>query len=481
MNKFVSVLLATTLLTGCVSAPSTTPSQTKIEATTLGLSTAPTPQIADDWWTAFGDPQLNALVEKALSGSPTLAAALARMREAQSELSATKAGTYPQVSVDGQEMRERLSKNYIIPPPYGGTTTWIGTVQANLSWSLDLFGKEAAQVERARSTADAAALDATGARLALSGAVTQAYIALDRAFALVDVSDEAVKQREGILELTRGRVKAGLDTNSARSQAEALLAMAREDLIAAQATRELAVHQIAALIGRGADAYDIQRPKLDTTALAMPETLPADLLARRADIAAAKARVEAAMAGRTAAHQAFYPDINLVGLAGFAALGLTSLLSTSSGQYGLGAAIHLPIFDAGKLRAQYAGATAQLDESVADYNAAVVGAVKQTADALTDLKATEEKAEQQRIALNSAEHGFNDATVRYRSGLAPQTNVLDLEAIVIQAKRQTATLNSDTASARVAVLMALGGGFDAAKISTPNTNLANTNQDNRHE
>jgi NodT family efflux transporter outer membrane factor (OMF) lipoprotein len=465
-KRIVALLLSTALLTGCVSAPSTTPSEVALKSETLGLSTAPAPVVADTWWTAFGDPQLNALVEQALAGNPNLAAALARLRAAQSQLSATRAGTYPQVSVDGQDMRERLSKNYIIPPPYGGSTQWVGTVQANLSWSLDLFGKEAAQVDQARATANAATLDATAARLALSGAVTQAYIALDRAYVLVDVGEEAVKQREGILTLTRGRVKAGLDTNSARSQAGALLALAREDLIAAQATRELAVHQIAALIGRGADVYGIARPKLNLAALALPDTLPADLLSRRADIAAALARIDAAAAGRTAAHQAFYPDINLVGLAGFAALGLTSLFSASSGQYGLGAAIHLPIFDAGKLRAQYAGATAKLDESVADYNSAVIGAVKQTADALTDLRATEDKAAQQRIALSSAEHGFSDATVRYRSGLAPQTNVLDIEDVLIQAKRQYATLTSDTASARVALLMAVGGGFDAKTDET---------------
>jgi len=237
--------------------------------------------------------------------------------------------------------------------------------------------------------------------------------------------------------------------------------------------RELAVHQIAALVGRGADAYNISRPKLDRSALALPAMLPADLLARRADIAAAEARIDAATAGRHAAHQAFYPDINLIGAAGFAAIGLSTLFSGGSGQYGIGPAIHLPIFDAGELRAKYAGATAQLDEAVASYNQSVVGAVKQTADAITDLQSLEGQAAQQREALRASNASFDLATRRYRSGLSPQLNVLSAEDVLIQAKRQDASISADLLSARVSLLMALGGGY-----TNPHSNMASNNRDN---
>src|SRR5262249_51404203 len=154
------------------------------------------------------------------------------------------------------------------------------------------------------------------------------------------------------------------------------------------------------LIGRGADVYGhIARPQLKDGALSLPETLPADLLARRADIQAAQARIDATMAGREVARKAFYPDINLAAFVGFAAIGLSPMFSAQSLTYGAGPAIHLPIFDAGKLRADYAGATAGLDAAVADYNASVVGAVKQTADAVTQLRSLEDQADQQRAAL----------------------------------------------------------------------------------
>ncbi|HEY8948390.1 MAG TPA: efflux transporter outer membrane subunit [Rhizomicrobium sp.] len=474
MKRLLAALLATALLAGCVDAPSTTPSQTALKPQSLGLSAAPTPAIADAWWTAFGDPQLDALVDQALAGSPTLQIALARMREAQAQLSVSRAATYPQLTLDGQEQRTHFSSNYIIPPPYAGTMRWYGQVQANLSWSLDLFGKQAAEVDAARSSAEAAWLDAEAARLALAGTVTQAYIALERAYLLADVADETVKQREGVLHLTAGRVDSGLDSKASDEQAKALLAIAKEDQIRARAVKELAVHQIAALIGRGADAYNISRPNLNRDALALPAILPADLLARRADIAAAEARIGAATSGRQAAHQAFYPDIDLVGAAGFAAIGLSTLFNGSSGQYGLGPAIHLPIFDAGELRAKYAGATAQLDEAVASYNGSVVGAVKQAADAITDLQSLEGQAAQQGEALRASNASFDLATRRYRSGLSPQLNVLNAEDVLIQAKRQDASISSDLLSARVSLLMAMGGGFS---VNTNSSMASNTRDD----
>ncbi|MEJ0041793.1 MAG: TolC family protein [Rhizomicrobium sp.] len=159
------------------------------------------------------------------------------------------------------------------------------------------------------------------------------------------------------------------------------------------------------------------------------------------------------------ARKAFYPDINLLASVGFAAIGLGPLFTASSLQYGGGPAIHLPIFDAGTLRAEYAGATAGLDLAVADYNSAVVAAVQQTADALSDLRAAQAQLAEQRRALDASAASLALATERYRSGLNPQSNVLDAESLVIEARRRDAALAAGTASARIALLMAVGGGF----------------------
>jgi NodT family efflux transporter outer membrane factor (OMF) lipoprotein len=463
-----TIALSAFLLAGCVSAPPTSPQVPASTADTVGLPNQALPRVADDWWTTFGDPQLDRLISEALEGSPTLAAAMARLREAQSQLSATRSVTYPQVTGDAQAMRERLSKNYVIPPPYAATWRWLGSAAANLSWSLDLFGKEQAQVDRARASANAAGLDATAARLALTGAVATTYIQLAQAYALVDAAEQTVHQRSEVHQLVSLRFKSGLDNPATSKQASAQLALAREELLRAQAERDLAVHMLAALIGKGAQAYDITRPHLNETALTLPTTLSADLLARRADIAAAKARIDAATAGRQTAHQAFYPDIDLLGTAGWSAIGFTSLFTASSLQYGGGAAIHLPIFDAGTLRANYAGATARLDEAVADYNQTLVTAVRQTADAVTQLRSVDAQAVEQVQALADATESYELTVSRYKNGLSSELSLLSTEETLIEARRQSALLQAEKASARVSLVLALGGGFDATQSGKSN-------------
>ncbi|MEJ0024886.1 MAG: efflux transporter outer membrane subunit [Rhizomicrobium sp.] len=478
MKGLLAVTLAGALASACVDTPSTTPREVTLKSESLGLGTASAPAVADTWWTAFNDPQLNGLVEQALKGNPPLAAALARVRAAQSQLSAARAATYPQVTLNGNETHQHFSNDYLYPPPFGGSDRWIGSFEADLSWSIDFFGKQEAQVAQARASAQAAALDATASRLLLAGTVTQAYVWLWRADVLIDVAQEAVKQRQGILALTAGRVRAGLDTLASQKEASALLALSREGLTQARATRDIAVHQIAALIGRGADAYDIGRPNLNDTALALPAVLPADLLARRADIAAAQARIASAFQGREVARKAYYPDINLLALAGTAAFGVNNLFNSTSFQYGAGAAIHLPIFDAGEIDANYAGATAQLDEAVANYNWAVVTAVRQTADALTDLKSLQDRSADQRGAVTDAQASFDLARERYRSGLSPQQTTLDAEGLLIQTRMQSAQLAGDTIAARVTLLMAIGGGYAPERQASANVN---DKPDNSHE
>src|SRR6185312_2962086 len=323
MRKPVS-LLSALALSACVATPPTTPQITQVKQDQLGLDGGPAPQVGADWWKAFADPQVDRLAAQVVGNNPTLAGALARMRAAQAELAVNQAEDLPQVTLEGSEQRTLFSKNYIIPPPFGGTWRWFGSLTTNLSWNLDFWGKQAALIAQARDKTEAAALDADAARLALSGAFAQAYINLLLNYQYGDIADATVREREEILKISQGRFEAGLENGSAVAQARSLLSIAKADQLRYAAAREMDVHAIAALAGQGADAYaNISRPAphLDV-ALPLPERLPADLLARRPDILAARARIEAAMEGRKAAHADFYPDINLAAMVGFQAIGL---------------------------------------------------------------------------------------------------------------------------------------------------------------
>ena len=471
MSKSLAALLLLALpLAGCVDAPATTPSQVEIAPATLGLGAQPAPMLDADWWKAMGDPQLDRLIDQLLASNPTLQGALARIRAAQAELSVARAQSYPNINLDGTEQRQLLSNDYLLPRPFGGSWQWVGDVQARFRWSLDFWGKQAALIERARATSEAVALDAAAARLALAGQFTQSYVDLLLAWQNIDIARQTQEERQTILDLTQSRVATGLENEASLEQAKALLALAKIDVRRAQAQRDLGVHAIAALIGRGADAYaSILRPAAGIeNALPLPGQLPLDLLARRPDILAAHARITAAMRGREAAHADFYPNIDLAAAIGFQSVGLANLLDGNALVAGVGPALHLPIFDAGAIRAQYARSTADLDAAVADYNASVVSAVRQTSDALTQVASLSDQREQQTLALDSAQRAFGLAKERYRLGLSGQIPMLTAEATLLEARSQMTALVAQAAAQRVTLLLSVGGGF-ALEIAATNS------------
>lgn len=473
------VLIAALMLSACVSAPTSTPQLSQIDQSGLGLNGAAAPHFPVQWWRAFGDPQVDRLAGLVIASNPTLQNALAKLRAAQAELAVNRAQDRPQVSLDGSEQRVLFSKDYYIPPPFGGTYRWYGSLTADMSWDLDFWGKQADLIAKARDTAQAAALDAQAAQLALSGAFAQAYIDLLLNYQNGDIADATVAERKEILDITQGRFDAGLENASAVEQAKSILSIAKADQMRFAAAREMDVHAIAALAGQGAGLYDtITRPmpNLDV-ALALPDKLPADLLARRPDVLAARARVDACLKEREAAHADFYPDVNLAALVGYQSIGLSNMFTGSAFTMGLGPALHLPIFDAGKLRAQYAHATADLDSAIADYNGAVVNAIKQTADAMSQVKSLAAQRGQQEDAVKSAQRAYEIARERYRSGLATQLPMLTAEATLLQARQQLAGVVADSAKQRITLLLTVGGGFQPSDAD--NTQIAQ--QDNRHD
>lgn len=460
-SRIALALLSSLMLSACILPPADAPRETALSPEKIGLGTEAAPDAPAAWWTSFGDPQFNRLIGAARANNPTLAAALAHMRAAQAAVTTANAASLPQISLDAQEQRQKFSGTYIYPPPFAGNWNWIGTTQANLSWNLDFWGKQAALISQATDRAEASMLDAEAARLAISGALAQAYVGLERAYRLADVAAATEAQRQHILDLSRARVASGLDSQAEVKEAEALLAAAHVARTRAESDRELATHEVAALAGFGAEAYaTIVRPRLDLeAALPLPAALPADLLSRRPDILAARLRVEAAVSGRKAAKADFYPDINLAAFAGWNAIGVDSLFSAPSAAFGVGPAIHLPIFDAGRLKAQYAGATADVDAAVADYNNAVLGAVRSVSDRLTETHALAREVAEQRQSLAAATEAYRLAEKRYRAGLSTYLSVLSAESLLLDARQQEATLSAAQTTNRIQLLIAVGGDF----------------------
>jgi len=455
-------LMGSVMLAGCVLPPKETPHPRQLANDNVGLTGVAAQPAADGWWDSFQDPQLDRLIRLGRRDSPTLAQANARVREALAQAQSAQAGLLPKANLDASALYQRAPENYVIPPPLAGHSFWMGQAGASLSWDLDFWGRQADAVHRAQDLTQSARLDVDDARLMLAGAITQAYIDLYREYALVDIAERSEAQRQNIVNITRRRVAAGLDTQLELRQAEGQLPQARVARAQAQAAADLAVHQLAALTGQGADAYaSIQRPVLSVeAALPVPTTLPINLLARRPDVLSARMAVEAADAQRLAAKAAFYPDVSLRALAGFGAFGMNNLVQGSARGYGAGPFISLPLFDGGRLRAEYRGSEAQLDATIQGYNDTVLRAVQQTADQITRLDALARERLDQQQTLEANEAAYRLAEERYQAGLASYLSVLNAETQVLTARQSMVDILTGQATSRVTLLLAVGGSFD---------------------
>jgi NodT family efflux transporter outer membrane factor (OMF) lipoprotein len=458
--------LSMLLLSACVAVPDVPQQVTQSRANQLGLATQ-SAAIDERWWESFDDPQLGRLVVEGMKSNPGLETALARLRVADATLSVQRAAELPQVSADGQVLDQRFSGTSMIPPPYAGTTQWIPTVQSSLDWDLDLFGRQRAIVAMARSDSGAVGLDAAEARLILATSIAQTYIGLARQRQLIRVTHGFVKTREDALTLIRSKARFSLASEFDERTAETLLAEARQAELRATRQRDLLIHALAALVGRGADFY----PTIGAPTLALdkpppvPDVLPADLLGRRPDLLAGQARIDAAVSGEQVARADFLPNVDLRALAGLASIGFGNFLTAGASTYGGGVAVHVPIFEGGRLRAQYRRAGADLDVAVANYNDSVLQAVRESADALTRIRSNDaDVAQQDRIVAGLRDTVRLDA-VRTSTGLGSKLDAIDSGFRLLEAEQERVNLQAEGLTRRVQLIAALGGGF----ISNPST------------
>jgi NodT family efflux transporter outer membrane factor (OMF) lipoprotein len=397
----------------------------------------------------------------ALTGNPTLDEVLARLRLATAGIEAQNAGLWPQIGIDAQEQRSLLSGAYEIPPPFAGTERWVGSVQTNLSWTLDFAGKQRALISQARNSADASAFDVAAARLTLTGAVAQTYVGLARAEEQIRIAEAFVHSREQSLALAQARSRNNLASDFDIRAAETLLAQAQQSLDRAKGDRALMTHALAALAGRGAEAHSgitASTLRFDA-ALPLPASLPANLLERRPDVLAARARIAAASAGRKAAAADFYPSVDLRAFLGVSSVSLASLLTSKALTWGVGPAVHVPVFEGGRLRAHYKAATAEVDAATASYNELALRAVQESADALSTIDSNAAQAADQRRVVTGLAQTVHLDEVRVRTGLTTQLDVLASGDQLLQARQLQADLDAEGLTRRIQLLVSVGGDF----------------------
>lgn len=455
-------LVGAALLAGC-SHQAIQPKLAALDAAALGVDPAePKPVSAElpEWWKACGDTQLDALIAQALADSPTIQVTRTRLQRAQAQEVLSSGTDKPQLQLTGEVDRQRFTEHGLYPPPVAGSTLTTGTLQLEGSWELDLFGRQRAEIEASIGQRRASEADLQAARLLLSSQVARQYVQLGRLQAQREVAARALAQREEMLGLIRQRVDAGLDTGVALRQGQGAVPDTRQQIAALDEQVTLARHALAVLVGRAPQVLDDLNVSLDRLLTPdVPRSLPLDLLARRADVMAARWRVESARGMSDAARATFYPNIDLTSYAGYNAIGLSQVLKASSLQWGLLPAIHLPIFDGDRRLANLGMRVADQDASVASYNQTVLQAVQEAVDQVDSVRSVARQQGEQQAAQGHIESAYDLAMQRYRAGLGGYLTVLSAESAVLAQRRLAIDLKARALDTRFSLIRAVGGNW----------------------
>jgi NodT family efflux transporter outer membrane factor (OMF) lipoprotein len=433
------------LLAACATVPPTgkmvTPTSiASLEAHT-SLAASATPWPVDGWWKAYGDSQLDGLIDEALSRSPDLAAARARLAKADALAGQSRAALAPQITADGSVQAVKPSYNNGFPAafvPRGYRDSTRATL--DLTYDFDLWGGKRAALAAAVGQAKAAEIDSQAARLTLSAAVAEAYGDLAQGDADLDAAREAQRIRRETLTLIDSRLASRLENRGALLRAQSGVATATAQLAAAEKAVALTRNRIAALLGEGPDrGLSIKRPAAaGLPAFGLPADVRVALVGRRPDITAARLRAEAAGQKIKAAKADFYPNIRFSAYFGLQSLGLDAFTRSGSDIGGIGPAITLPIFDGGRLRAAYGAAGADYDSAVAEYDQTLVRALREVADAAASSRSLTERLDESRKALDASRAAHDIALQRYRGGLSSYLDVLTAEDALIADQRAVA-------------------------------------------
>ncbi|MDO6386456.1 efflux transporter outer membrane subunit [Uliginosibacterium sp. 31-12] len=416
----------------------------------------------DRWWNDYADAQLDRLIEEALAGAPSLRAAAARLQRAEAGVQTRQASGGPQLTANASASEAKQSYNYLTPKsmsPQGWND--YGRISLDFSWELDFWGKNRSAVAAATSEREAAAADAAQAALLLSSSIASGYAELARLHAARDTAAAALEVRSKTAQLFQERYTNGLETLGSVRGAEARQASAEGDLLAADESIALQRNYLAELLGAGPDrGLAIARPtiRLDH-APGLPGQLALELLGRRPDVIAARLRAEAAAKRIDSAKAEFYPNVNLSAFIGVQSLGLDQLFKSGSDIGSVGPAISLPIFDSGRLQAQYKSRRADYEESVANYDSTVTQALREVADAAVSQRALAPRLERGEAAFGAAKQAWQIARNRYDGGLSNYLDVLSAEDAMLSSLRGLTDLQSRAFSLDVALVRALGGGY----------------------
>ena len=464
LSLSVLALSVSLALAGCASIPPDTqqlPQQdlAKVQlAADIHLASEGWP--AAQWWRQFQDEQLNQLIENALSASPSLEVANARIGSALSAFDAQHAQRGPSIDASANANRQRYSGNGLMPAPIGGNYYNEVTVGVQAHYDLDWWGKHKAQIAASLGEVNARRAEYAMAEQMLAAEIARHYFSMQNGWARMDNLHALVQLQQQLVVDKEKRIANGLGVSDDHLSAQTRLSLLQQQIALLETQIVTEREALRALLGADSTALTSLQPK---QAQALPHALPGklgmELLARRPDLQAARWRVQAAMSKIEAVQASFYPDIDLGASFGLDAIKLGKLLQSGSRTLFIGPALSLPLFDSGRLQAQLGGARSERKELIADYNQNVFNVVRDVAQAGAKVQGVENQLRLQQENLRASVAQLRNANARLKQGLADRATQLNAEMTVRGQVDLGMQLQNQRQDAEISLTVALGGGY----------------------
>ena len=462
-----AVLAAAVTLGGCSMAPKLTLPDVPAAAAYKELAPWTPAQPADatprgDWWTVFGDADLDALQMRLIQHSPDLAAALARYSQAKAYSDQLRSGLFPSLVLDANAQRDRQSNMRPLRGANSPADYNSFTVGVQAAYELDLWGRIRNEVAAGKFQAQASAADFESARLSLQAQLADDYVVLRGLDQQIALLNETVVAYEKALALTGSRHDGGIASGLDVARAETQLGTSRSLVAQTFALRAVSEHAIAALIGESASQFSIEPRRAPIALPEVPVGVPAALVQRRPDIAAAERRIAASNANVGVARAAFFPDVTLSAAFGYQSTAAGSWLTAPNAFWSIGPSLLVSLFDAGKRKAQVAQAQAALDEAGSIYRGIVLSAFAQVEDGLALEHHYRTAALEEHSATGAAERALDISLTRYQEGEVGYLEVVTSQTAALQAQLDSLDLDTRELRASVQLIRALGGGWTSA-------------------
>jgi multidrug efflux system outer membrane protein len=423
-----------------------------------------------EWWRAFGDARLDSLVAQATASNQNLSVAAARVKQARAIAGIAESDRIPQVGVGVGARRARLSPfeaNLVPGTPVAPVTSYKASLSA--SYEVDLFGRVSSNVAAARGDAGAALATWRSVLLSLQADVAQTWFRLRALDAELATVAQTVRLREESVRVIGRRFELGDIGEFDLSRAKTELATARSEAIGLQRQRATAEHALAVLLGQPASSFGAAADPLEegTNLPLIPAGLPSALLERRPDIASAQRSMEAANARIGVARAAMFPALSIGADGGGVAGTFADVFKWSSRSWLLGAALSAPLIDGGRNRANVVRSEAALEEAVGSYRQSVLAAFAEVEDSLAGLRVLAAQGAETEQAVLSARRSADLAQKLYDAGRSSYLDLLDARRNLATVERNAVQLRGDRAITTVALIRALGGGWDGAQVIDP--------------